>query len=130
MYYRQNCWRNAGFVYLNTVLRSFTNLDLLKLAISRLIDSLKKSDLRTGWGPYSNILLWILFMGLHASLDEVEKGLFALEFQRLIRGMKLCSFEQIQTILHQQLWRDWLLDQPLKDAWMTTTLEQCRRSCS
>lgn len=118
-YYRQNCWRNAAFIYLNTVVRGAPTKGLLSAATSRLIDSLMKSDLWTGWTPHTNVLLWVLFMGFHASMGDVEKTLFALQFQRLIRDMGLLSFEHIREAMQQQLWRGSELDQPLKDAWKT-----------
>jgi hypothetical protein len=120
-YYRQNCWRNAAFIYLNTVVRGVPTKALLNAATGRLIDSLMKSDLWTGWAPHTNVLLWVLFMGFHGSTEDVEKSLFALQFQRLIRDMGLLPFEHIREGMQQQLWRGSALDQPLKDAWMTAT---------
>lgn len=120
-YYRQNCWRNASFIYLNTVVRGAPTKALIGAATGRLIDSLTKSDLWTGWVPHTGVLMWVLFMGLHGSTEDVEKSLFALQFQRLIRDTGLLSFEQIREGMQQQLWRGSALDQPLKDAWMTAT---------
>jgi hypothetical protein len=124
MYHRQNCWRNAAFIYLNTAIRGSPNKGLLSSATSRLIESLQKSDLWAGWAPHANVLLWVLFIALSGALGYAEKSLFALQFQRLMRDMGLLSFEQIREVLQQELWRDSVLDQPLRNAWINAALEK------
>lgn len=119
MYYRQHCWRCAAFIYFNTAIRYSPNPGLLREATSRLSDSLHKSEVWSGWEYQSNILIWVLFMGLIGSLTDTERGLFQLEFRRAIRDMKIVSFEQAHGVLRQQLWRDTVLERPLRDVWST-----------
>lgn len=115
-YYRQNCWRNAAFIYLNTAIRTSPSRALLRSATDRLISSLKKSELGQWWGTHSDILLWVLSMALNGDFEDDERGPFELQFRQLISHMGLPSFKNLKEVLKQQMWKDSILDQALKDA--------------
>lgn len=120
-YHQQNCWRNAAFIYLNNAIRGTPGKGLIDLATGRLIDSLLKSDLRTGWTAHRDVLLWVLFISWNGAFGHAEKSLFAIQFQRLVSDMGLSSFEQIRQVLRQHVWRDSYLGQPLREAWISAT---------
>lgn len=115
MHFRQNCWRCAAFIYFNTALRTTPASGLIQLAVERLIDSLQHSEPWTGWTPHSHILLWILFMGFVGAASETEKGLFRLEFRRVLVQLQLPTTEEVHRVLRVQVWRDVPLTKDLKD---------------
>jgi Fungal specific transcription factor domain len=118
MYYRQNCWRVAAFIYLNTATRELPNGGIMKVAMDRLAESLHHSDLSSTWFPYQDILLWVLFMGSCGAMNDLEKRWFVLEFQRVARSLNLNSVEEAHALLRTQLWRTCKLDEPLRDVWV------------
>ncbi|KAK5055420.1 hypothetical protein LTR84_013170 [Exophiala bonariae] len=116
-YHRRNSWRNAAFIYLNTAIRTSPSKALLKLATSRLIFSVNKSDLGQWWDTHSDILLWVLSMALNGACEDEDKSVLQLRIRQLIRHMRLPSFQSLRDVLTQQMWRESVLDQPLRDAW-------------
>jgi len=120
-YHRQNCWRNAAFIFLNTVIRGTPGKSLIDLATDRLLDSLQKSDLQSEWSVHKDVLLWVLFICWNGAFGNAVKNLLSIQFQQLIRDMGLSSFEQTRRILQQHVWRDSSLDKPLRDIWNTAT---------
>lgn len=87
------------------------------------MDSLQRSGFEQWWDSHTNVLVWVLSMASHGAFEDGEKAIFELRFRRLIRHMGLLSFESLQEVLKQQLWRNSVLDQPLKNAWLTATTE-------
>ena len=114
MYFRQNCWRCAAFIYFNTVLRVSPGGGIIRFAIERLIDSLQQSEPWTGWAPHPNVLLWVVLMGIIGSSSDAEKGLFQIEFRRLLRQLQLSTAEEVRDVLRMQVWRDVPLVEHLK----------------
>ena len=106
MYYRQDCWRCAAYIYFNVVVRVAPAQGIIKFAIARLIESLQNSEPWTGWAPHTNILLWIILQGIIGASSDTEKGLFQLEFRRLLRQLGLSTAEEIRDVLRMQVWRD------------------------
>jgi hypothetical protein len=117
MYFRQNCWRCAAFIYLNTAVRTAPYPGIMKHATSRMVSSLQQSESWTLWAPFPHILLWVLFMGFCGSSADSEKNLFKLQFQGTAREMRLTSTEEIRDLFKKQLWRDTVLWAKLKEGW-------------
>lgn len=87
------------------------------------MDSLQRSGFEQWWDSHTNVLLWVLSMASNGAFEQGDKATFELRFRSLIRHMGLFSVESLQEVLKQQLWRNSVLDQPLKDAWLTATTE-------
>lgn len=111
MYFRQNCWRNAAFIYFNCIIRTTPAKMLLKLSVNRIVECYEKSEPWTGWAPHSNILLWVLLMAMIGAQTEAEKGMFKVEFRRVLHQLQLSTAEEVRQVLKNQLWRE----QPLME---------------
>jgi hypothetical protein len=116
-YYRQNCWRMGALLYFNIAVRRCPSPNLLKSMTSRLIESFQESDLTSAWAPFSDVLLWILFMGSCGSWDKTEKGWFVLELRRVVRNLHLHSAEEMEDLLRTFLYRSSVFHEPLRELW-------------
>ena len=121
-YYRQNCWRLAAFIYFNIAIRTCPVSSLLKSITNRLIESLQESEMSSAWVPFSDVLLWVVFMGCCATGSEVERGWFALEWKRLVRVLGLKSFEETESLMSGFLYRSNILRKPLCELWATLSV--------
>jgi len=117
IYYRQNCWRMGALLYFNIAIRQCPTPNLLKSMTSRLIESFQESDMSMAWTPFSDVLLWILFMGCCGSWDKTEKGWFVLELRRVVRILDLHSVEEMEDSLRAFLYRSSVFDEPLRELW-------------
>jgi len=116
-YYRQNCFRIASLLYLNTALRTCPTAGLLNTMTERLMDSLHESDLSDSWAPFQDILLWILFMGICGSLSITTKGWFLLEFKRLLAVLNLEKRDDVLRLFKALIYRRTVLDDVLFELW-------------
>jgi hypothetical protein len=117
VYYRQNCWRIAGLLYFNIAVRTCPAPPLLKSMTSQLAMSLQESNLASAWAPYSDVLLWILFMGVCGSWDPLERGWFIMETKRTVRLLALKSIEEVERLLKSFLYRGCIFQASLEDLW-------------
>ena len=115
--YRQDCWRLAALIYFNIAIRECPSPNLLKSMTSRLIESFQESDMSNIWSPFSDVLLWILFMGSCAAWDSSEKGWFVLELRRVVRALDLKSFMEMESLLKSFLYRSIVSGEPLRELW-------------
>ncbi len=115
--YRQDCWRLAALLYFNMAIRECPSPNLLKSMTSRLIESFQESDMSGVWPPFSDVLLWILFMASCAAWDSTEKGWFVLELRRVVRTLSLKTVEDMESLLKSFLYRRIVSGEPLRKLW-------------
>ena len=72
-YHRQDAWRVAALIYLNTAVRVKPYDKFLQTLITRLTGSLQKSNVEELWVPHQSVLLWVMFLGYHACRGKAEQ---------------------------------------------------------
>ena len=116
--YREHCWRVATLIYFNTGIRNWQRCTgVLSGLIRELTNSLHCSDLSAAWSPFSDVLLWVLFLGHFGAYTGMEKGWFGLEISRVMTILDVESFEHLESILKQFLYRDSIYRGPLVELW-------------
>ena len=115
---RQHCWKMAALIYFNTGIRRWERgTGYLKGSTSRLIDALPSSDLAGAWSPFSDLLLWVLFLGYCGAQAGLEKGWFAVEIKRVVGTLSLKGVEEIASILRLFHYRPTIFQDSLHSLW-------------
>lgn len=117
MLYRQDCWRLAALLYFNMAIRESPSPHLLKSMTSRLIESFQESDMSTAWAPFTDVLLWILFIASQAAWDITERGWFVLELKRVIRCLNLKDVGEMRSLLKSFIYRSFISEDHLCEFW-------------
>ena len=107
IYFRQHCWRLAALIYFNMAIRKWDLASgLVKSFIDQLISALRETDLSSAWASFSDVLLWVLFIGSCGAGAKFERGWLVLEFRRVVRLLGLQSVKDIEELLKSFLYRE------------------------
>ena len=118
IFYRQHCWRIAALLYFNVALRTWDPASgMIRMMVEQLILALRKSDIWSMWSPFSDILLWILFIGSCGAWSNIERDWLLLELRTIVRILNLRSLEEFETLLKSFLYRESTYHEPLCYIW-------------
>lgn len=66
---------------------------------AQLKDALEHTDTRFFWTPLSDALLWILFLGAHISLGQMQRPWFVMQIARGAQVLKLRDWSEARSLL-------------------------------
>ena len=117
-YYRQHCWRLAALLYFNMAIRTWGPTSAFMTdVVANLTSALRESDMFSSWSPDSEVLLWVLTMGICGAWHAAEKGWLEIELKSLLKVLDVKSFDEFETLLKSFLYRESTFRQPLLDMW-------------
>ena len=67
--------------------------------VGRLKDSVMRTDLSSLWGPYSDVLIWVSFIGAHSSRGREERKWFVLNLARFAALERFQDVRELESIL-------------------------------
>jgi hypothetical protein len=110
---RQHAWRITALIYLNSAIRDCLSPNLMHSMVHRLTQALQLSDLGSLWHPYSEVLLWVCFLGFYAATGCPEQVWFANELRRLAQSGRYQSMQCIKKVLEGMPYRALVFDEHL-----------------
>lgn len=117
-YYRQNCWRLAAMIYLNTAIRVFNPISVMvQSLVTKLIPSLRLSDLSSMWSSFPKVLMWMAFMGRCVAMNESERYFFSSLLKQGKRLLDLNTASELQDLLQPLLYREVVFGGRLRMIW-------------
>jgi hypothetical protein len=117
-YYRQNCWRLAAMIYLNTAIRAFSPISIMvQSCVTKLIASLQLSDLSSMWASSPEVLLWIAFMGRCVAIKDCERGHFSSMLRQGKGLLGLNTASDLVDLLQSLLYREVVFEGKLRTIW-------------
>jgi hypothetical protein len=117
-YFRQHSWRVAAMIYINCRVRSWDIASWpIKSMVSELVFSLRQSDLISLWSDFPEVLIWMLFNGASAALNQLDRGWLLLELRHGIELLDLRSIEELQKLLKSFLYIERTSQEDLCEVW-------------
>lgn len=117
-YYHQNCWRLAAMIYLNTAIRAFNPISIMVQAfVTKLISSLRLSDLSSMWSSFPEVLIWIAFMGRCVAMNEGERFFFSSILRDGKNLLDLNTASDLEDLLQPLLYREVVFGGKLRTIW-------------
>ncbi|KIW15317.1 hypothetical protein PV08_05362 [Exophiala spinifera] len=113
--HRQDAWRVAALIYLNSAIRRAPSKYLLQSMTARLVAALQSSDMATLWGSHRTVLFWVLFIGYLGSNGQTEQIWFAVKIHQVVQAEGFQTLGEMRTVLRRFLYRDNMYDRLLKD---------------
>ncbi|KAH7114203.1 hypothetical protein B0J11DRAFT_540377 [Dendryphion nanum] len=117
---RQDCLRFALLLYANTgLIRGYPACAAL---IHNLVVGMRDSLARKAgnleiWAGLEEVLLWIVFIGVHCSKGEAEEGFFLGMFREVVNAIGYDGVGTIRTALESLFWVDRIHESSLNEAW-------------
>jgi hypothetical protein len=104
----------------------FYYLTLLRFApavMSEMLQaSLQKTDLPSFWSPYSSLLLWVIFVGVHVSRTKKERPWFVFYLARGVKLLEIQTLDQLRDVLSRFFYLDRLFGKSLTKIWEEVSL--------
>jgi hypothetical protein len=117
-YYRQNCWRLAAMIYLNTAIRAYNPISVMVQSfVTKLIPSLRLSDLPMMWSSFPEVLMWMAFMGRSVAMNESERYFFSSLLKQGKSLLNLNTASELEGLLQPLLYREVVFGGGLSMIW-------------
>jgi hypothetical protein len=105
-------------IYINCRVRSWDIASWpIKSMVSELVFSLRQSDLISLWSDFPEVLIWMLFNGASAALNQLDRGWLLLELRHGIELLDLRSIEELQKLLKSFLYIERTSQEDLCEVW-------------
>ena len=83
----------------------------------QLLKALERSSLSDFWGQNSTLLLWVLFIGAHASYGQPERRLFITQLASVITFLDLTSRAEVRAVLNKFFYVELYFGKSLDEIW-------------
>lgn len=116
--YIQESSRIAALLYANRVLRAMpNNAAMIGQLLHLLMRCLQRTNLDRRWGKYSELLLWVLFLGGTATTTAADHIWFVTQVTILAAALKLKSWMEVKGILERYLYPEHVLEKLCISFW-------------
>lgn len=89
---------------------------------AQLKTALQGSDLKGLWGPYYELLTWVLMLGAFISAGQRERPWFVMNLAKVSRVLKLQEWTQVRGLLLKFYYLDRIYAKGMRDIWEEASL--------
>ena len=95
---------------------------LSRTLTAQLKTALQGSDLKSLWGPYYELLTWVLMLGAFISAGQRERPWFVMNIAKVSKVLKLQEWSEVREVLLKFYFLDRIYAQGMRDIWDEASL--------